>query len=188
MNVFMFIYDKFSDFEITQLLLLLHKESLVTVGFEKGLVESYGHLKVHADQSIDELDISKVDLFIIPGGEPKHFIRDENYSEKIKKLNQKLQSLSKDRKLIAAICGGPTFLANAGILDKIKSTSSKSEDEDIYYQNTIFTDEDIEISGNIITAKGQAFTEFAVAVAKECGVLKSNEEVEEAISWFRNKK
>lgn len=184
----MFLYDKFSDFEITQLLLLLHDHSLTTVGFEQELVKSYGQLKVQADLSIEELDTNQVDLFIIPGGEPKNFIRDKRYSKKIVTLNQKLLQLNKEGKIIAAICGGPTFLANAGLLDGIKSTSSKSEDEDIFFKNTEFTDEDIEVSNNVITAKGQAFTEFAVEVARSVGVIETDEEAQGTIDWLRNKK
>ncbi|NHJ85570.1 MAG: hypothetical protein FK734_08920 [Asgard group archaeon] len=188
MKVFMFLYDDFSDFEITQLLLLFRDYSLTTVGFDKNYVKSIGQLKVLVDIPIEELDTREVNLFIIPGGEPKHFIANENYSEKISIFNQKLQEIASAKKLIAAICGGPTFLANAGILNNIESTASISDDEKIYYKNTIFTDTDLVIADNIITAKGQAFTEFAVAVAQVCELIKTTDEAQEAIDWFRNRK
>lgn len=186
MKVFMLLYDDFSDFEITQLLLLLREHPLTTVGFKKEFVKSIGQLKVIADISIEELNIKDVDLFIIPGGEPKNFINDKAYSKKIKILNKKLQQIIENKKIIAAICGGPTFLANAGILNGINCTASIADDEKLYYENTNFKDTDIEINSNIITAKGQAFTEFAVAVAQICDIIKTTKEAKSAIAWFRN--
>ncbi|NHJ04611.1 MAG: hypothetical protein EAX90_07300 [Candidatus Heimdallarchaeota archaeon] len=188
MKIFLFLYDEFSDFEIVQALLLLRKNVLTTVGFEKGLVKSVGQLKIEADISIEELMTSEVDLLLIPGGEPKHFIRNKEFNEKMKVMNKKLQILHKEGKIIAAICGGPTFLANAGILDNKTCTASISEDERIFYKNSNFTGNDIEIDSNILTAQGQAFTEFAVELAKLCNALETEKDMEEAIRWFRNVK
>ncbi|NHJ39232.1 MAG: hypothetical protein FK731_04305 [Asgard group archaeon] len=187
MKVFVFLYDDFSDFEITQLLLLIRNNPVKTIGFDKNYVESIGQLKVLTDETIEEFNAKDADLFIIPGGEPKNFIKNVKYTNKIKILNQKLQQLFKNKKIIAAICGGPTFLANAGILDGINTTASISDEERIYYQNTNFTNSDLEIDGNIITAKGQAFTEFAIAVAIKCGCLEEKD-AQEALAWFRNEK
>ncbi|HUU77558.1 MAG TPA: DJ-1/PfpI family protein [candidate division Zixibacteria bacterium] len=188
MKIFLFLYDKFSDFEIVQALLILRENVLTTVGFEKGLVKSIGQLKVEAEISIEELIIDEVDLLLIPGGEPKHFIRNKDFNEKIKVLNKKLQILDMKGKIIAAICGGPTFLANAGILDNKTCTASISEDERIFYKNSNLSENDFVIDGNILTAQGQAFTEFAVQLAKLCNTFETEKEMEEAIKWFRNVK
>ncbi|NHK32717.1 MAG: hypothetical protein FK730_15310 [Asgard group archaeon] len=186
LNVYLFLYEKFVDFEVIQALFMLRESKLITVSFESGLVKSIGNLKVHADISIGNLDPAKVDLFLIPGGEPKEIIRDESYSDKIAILNQKLQALHKNKKIIAAICGGPTFLANAGILDGINCTASIADDEKQFYKKSNFSDEDVVIADNVITAQGQAFTLFAGKLARMCGVIKTDEEMKEAVNWFRN--
>ena len=188
MNIHLFLYDKFADFEISQALLLLRDHNLTTVGFETGLVNAISNLFVDAEISIEEFEPNRTDIFIIPGGEPKNFIRDEKYSEKIINLNKKLIEMKNQGKIVAAICGGPTFLANAGALDYVTCTSSKNEDENIFYEKAKFTDSDLEIDNNIITAKGNAFTEFAVAIAKKARILKTDKEAQEAIDWLRNKK
>ena len=188
MDIYLFLYDKFVEFEVSQTLLILNKNLLTTVSFERGLVCSVENLKVQADLSIEELDIDKVDVFIIPGGEPKHFIADPKYAKKLMILNKKLVKLAKQGKIIAAICGGPTFLAYAKVLDNIKCTATISNDEQVFYKKSIFTNSDIETHNNIITAKGQAFTEFAATIARHCNIFKTEKEMQEMIDWFRNKK
>ena len=188
MNVHIFLYDKFADFEVSQDLLLLRDHNLTTVGFEKGVVKAISNLFVDVEMSIEEFEPNRTDIFIIPGGEPKNFIRNEKYSSKIKDLNQKLIEMKNQGKIVAAICGGPTFLANAGALDYVTCTSSKNEDEDIFFEKANFTDSDLEVDNNIITAKGNAFTEFAVALAKKARIFKTDKEVQDAIDWLRNKK
>ncbi|MCY3413948.1 MAG: DJ-1/PfpI family protein [Candidatus Heimdallarchaeota archaeon] len=188
MDVHLFLYDNFADFEITQLLLIFKKHNIITVGFEKGLVQSYGQLKVFAEYTLQDINPSEVELFIIPGGEPKLFIRNPDHNANVNLMNKTLEELKDNGALIAAICGGPVFLANSGILNGLKCTATIEDDEKEYFTNTIFTGSDIEVDGGVVTAKGQAFTEFAVEVAKLMKVIISNEEAEGTINWFRNKK
>ncbi len=187
-NAYVFLYDEFADFEIIQALLLLRdSHNLTTVGFQKGLVSSICNLKVEATMAIEDVKIDDVDVFIIPGGEPKDFIRNEKYSEKIQILNDKLNGLARNGKIIAAICGGPTFLANAGILDGNNCTASIDDEGEIkFYEKSSFKDTDYVLDKNILTAKGHAFTDFAVQLAKLCDVLKTDEEVEQTRNWLRN--
>ncbi|MCG3252941.1 MAG: DJ-1/PfpI family protein [Candidatus Heimdallarchaeota archaeon] len=187
-NAYLFLYDQFVDFEVIQALLLLRDNyNLTTVGFQKGLVDSFSNLKVEASVAIEDVNIGDVDVFIIPGGEPKDFIRNEKYTKKIQNLNDKLIALAKNEKIIAAICGGPTFLANAGILDGNNCTASiDNEGEEKFYEKSTFKDTDYVLDKNILTAQGHAFTDFAVQLAKLCGVLKTDEEVEQTRNWLRN--
>ncbi|NPE07757.1 MAG: hypothetical protein GNW80_05710 [Asgard group archaeon] len=187
-SAYLFLYDQFADFEVIQALLLLRDNyNLTTVGFQKGLVDSFSNLRVEASMTIEDIDAANVDVFIIPGGEPKDFIRNDKYSKKIQSLNDKLIALAKSGKIIAAICGGPTFLANAGILDGNNCTASiDNEGEEKFYEKSTFKDSDYVLDKNILTAKGHAFTDFAVQLAKLCGVLKTDEEVEQTRNWLRN--
>jgi len=187
-NAYLFLYDEFADFEIIQALLLLRdSHNLTTVGFQKGLVDSISNLKIEASMAIEDVNIDDVDVFIIPGGEPKDFIRNEKYHIKIQSLNEKLNGLAKNGKIIAAICGGPTFLANAGILDGNNCTASIDDEGEIkFYEKCTFKDSDFVLDNNIITAQGHAFTEFAVQLAKLCGVLKTDEKMKQTRNWLRN--
>ena len=156
-NAYVFLYNKFADFEISQALLLLIKDyNVITVGFEEGLVRSYSNLQVKTEIAIQNLVVDEVDIFIIPGGEPKKFVWDEKYDTSVSILNNKLIQLKKEGKIIAAICGGPTFLANAGVLDGMKCAASIKDDEKKFYENSKFSQEDFVIDKNILTAQGHA--------------------------------
>ncbi|MBY8995547.1 MAG: DJ-1/PfpI family protein [Candidatus Heimdallarchaeota archaeon] len=187
-NAYLFLYDQFVDFEVIQALLLLRdSHNLTTIGFQKGLVNSFCNLNIEASMAIEDLNVVDADVFIIPGGEPKDFIRNEKYSKKILCLNDKLNELAKNGKIIAAICGGPTFLANAGILDGNNCTASIDDEGEIkFYEKSTFKDTNYVLDKNILTAQGHAFTEFAVQLAKLSGVLKTDEEVEQTRNWLRN--
>ncbi len=187
-NAYVFLYNKFVDFEISQALLLLIKDyNIITVGFEEGLVRSYSNLLVKAEMALENLDVDAVDVLIIPGGEPKEIIWDESFSEKVQTLNEKLVQLNEKGKIISAICGGPTFLANASVLDKRKCTASIKDDEKEFYKNSEFVEEDFVIDKNILTAQGQAFSDFAVQLARMCDSLKTDEEMESTLNWLRKK-
>ncbi|MHA1185918.1 MAG: DJ-1/PfpI family protein [Candidatus Heimdallarchaeota archaeon] len=187
-NAYVFLYDKFVDFEISQALLLLIKDyNIITVGFEEGLVRSYSNLQVKAEIAIKNLDVDKVDIFIIPGGEPKEIIWDDAFDNSVSILNEKLVQMNKKEKIIAAICGGPTFLANAGILDNIKCTASIKDDEKKFYKNSKFSEEDFVIDENILTAQGHAFSKFAVRLARIGDSIKTDEDMESTLDWLRNK-
>ena len=188
-NAYVFLYNKFADFEISQALLLLIKDyNIITVGFDEGLVRSYSNLLVKAEMAIGDLDTENVDVLIIPGGEPKEIIWDESLTEKVRVLNEKLIQLNKSEKIISAICGGPTFLANAGVLDERKCTASIGDDEREFYKKSIFKEDDFIIDGHILTAQGHAFSDFAVQLAKMCDAIKTDEEMNRTLDWLRKKK
>lgn len=187
-NAYVFLYNKFADFEISQALLLLIKDyNIITVGFKEGLVRSYSNLQVKADIAIQTLDVDEVDIFIIPGGEPKKIIWDDAFDTKVSILNEKLVQLNEKGKIIAAICGGPTFLAYAGILDNIKCTASINDDEKKFYEKSKFSNEDFVIDKNILTAQGHTFSKFAVQLARMGESILTDTEMESTLDWLRNK-
>ena len=190
MNVFVFLYDNFADFEIVQALLVLGKTKNSFVSFEKNEIRSYNQFRVLPDITLDEMkmNLDDVDIFLIPGGEPKEIIRNPLMHKKVQKLKEILHELKNNNKIIAAICGGPVFLANSGILDGLHCTASIQDDELPYFQDAHMLDKDYVVEGNILTAKGQAFTEFAIELAKLCNIFQNAQEITETIHWLRNEK
>ncbi len=183
MRTYVFLYDRFADFEITPLLLFLRaKTEIITFSFESGVLLSEGQLKVVADKSISEVDPDDVDLLIIPGGEP------EPYKER-KELQELLRKIHRLDKPIAAICGGPGFLAHAGLLKGLRIAHGyAAEDAERVFEGSMITDEDVIVEGNIITARGQAFAEFAVEVYRHLGFFENEEEAVSALDWLKNKR
>ncbi|MBY9014072.1 MAG: DJ-1/PfpI family protein [Candidatus Lokiarchaeota archaeon] len=164
-EVLCFIYDGFADFEtvLTCSALNEHDNYRVTyIAYEKTPVYSSGGLKINPDKTVSEIDgIKDVEGLIIPGGGTR--ILKPELEKLIKRLNE-------EKKLLAAICAGPEFLAKTGILNGKKYTASaepqsyeeKNETDpfprDSYVETRVIQD------GNIITAKGHAFTDFALKI------------------------
>jgi putative intracellular protease/amidase len=183
MRTYVFLYDRFADFEIAPLLLFLReKTEIITFSFERGIQKCEEQLKVVVDMSITEVNPDNVDLVIIPGGEP------EPYRER-KDLHDLLKKIHKRGVPIAAICGGPGFLAHAGLLKGLRVAHGyAAEDAERVFEGSVITDEDVIVEGNIITARGQAFAEFAVEVCRHLGFFQSEEEAVSSLDWLKNKR
>lgn len=183
MKTYVFLYDGFADFEIAPLLLFLReKTEVITFSFEKGVQRSEEQLKVVIDQSIDEVDPEEVDLIIIPGGDPEPHKERTDFHILLKKVHER-------GKIIAAICGGPGFLAHAGLLKGLRIAHGYSPEDAIrVFEGSEITDEDVIVEGNIITARGQAYAEFAIEAYRALGFFVNEEEAMSSLDWLKNKR
>ena len=169
-QIYVLLYDEFADFEIIQALFLLREEQITFVGFKEQVYTSICQLKVVTDTLVTDVSVEEVDLLIIPGGEPKHLISNPNMKPWVDELTTFLNALDQRGTKIAAICGGPTFLAHAGLLANRKCTGSVAEDEKHFFNETLFHDVDVLRDGHILTAQGHAFTEFALEIGTMLGL------------------
>jgi putative intracellular protease/amidase len=181
MNVYVLLYEGFAAFEITPLLLLLKKSGdVVTFSFDDGPRRSEEQLEFVVQKTLDEVDPGEIDVLIIPGGDPEPYATDAV-------LHRLLRELRDSKKIIGAICGGPGFLAHAGLLKGLRVAHGYSEqDAQRVFAGSIITDEDVVVEGSIITARGQAYAEFAVEVSRQVGLFESEEEAEETLAWLKN--
>ncbi|MFW9967544.1 MAG: DJ-1/PfpI family protein [Candidatus Thorarchaeota archaeon] len=181
MKSYVLLYDGFVQFEIMlSLLLLKDKSEIHSFSVDERIVPSHEKLKTVAELTVVDIDPDDVDLLIIPGGEPGA------YKER-KDINNLLQEIHGRGKTIAAICGGPEFLANAGILKDKRITHGHDEEYALkVFKDCTLLDEDVVVDGNIITARGQAYAEFAVEIYRQLDLFESEEEAEETLSWFKN--
>ena len=185
-NVYILLYDKFADFEVVQALLLLNNFNRITVSFKEKIYTSVTGFKVVPDIKISDVNLDEAALFIIPGGEPKYIIKDPKNEREVRELNKLLDDLNAKKVNIAAICGGPTFLANSGILNGKNCTGSIANDEKIYFKDTVFQDCDIVRDGHLLTAKGTAFTDFAIEIGKIMKIFKNEQDEIDTFHWFKN--
>ena len=183
MKTYVFLYDGFADFEIAPLLLILReKTEVITFSFEKGFQQSEEQLKVIVDESISGVDPNDVDLLLIPGGNPEPHRNRTDFHDLLKKVHD-------GGKLIAAICGGPGFLAHAGLLKGLRIAHGFSDEDAIrVFEGSEITDEDVIVEGNIITARGQAFAEFAVEVYRVLGFFENDKEAKDTLAWLKNER
>ena len=97
--------------------------------------------------SLDNLDIEKYDLLVLPGGvKSMELLRlDDKAIEMVKKFNEK-------NKLIAAICSGTMMLISANIIQGKKVTGYYAWKQDIVNAGGIFIDKPSVEDNNIITS------------------------------------
>jgi len=170
-----YIYDSMVDWEITFACSSLfdrnNGKKIVTIGETDRVITSSSCLKYLPDITVNEaLDSTCLDGLIIPGG----FERADSYE-----LSDLIQNLNDESKLLSAICAGPVFLARAGVLrDKSYTTTLDRE----YFKSTDITDpfprdnyseKDLVVDKNIITAKYNAFMEFAVEIRSWFGLYEN---------------
>jgi putative intracellular protease/amidase len=181
MNVYMLLYNGFVEFEIAPLLMLLKDKALLhTFSVDEKIVTSYSGLRVEAEVLLADVEPSNVDLLVIPGGEPKVY-RDR------RDIQEFIQMVNMNERPIAAICGGPEFLAQAGILRGLRIAHGHDpEYASQVFKDSIITEEDVIVEGTIITARGQAYVEFAVEIGRHIGLFETEEEAKETELWFKN--
>jgi len=184
-EVLCFIYDGFADFETVLTCSALNEEDnykVTYIAYEKAPVYSSGGLKINPDKTVSEIDgLKDIAGLIIPGGGTR--IHKPELEKLIKDLNE-------EKRLLAAICAGPEYLAKSGILNGKKYTTTKDpqsykeeniEDpfpRDSYVETRIIQD------GNIITAKGYAFTDFALKIWEYFELYDNEEEKEQLRKEF----
>jgi putative intracellular protease/amidase len=118
---------------------------------------------VNADISIDEIDIDKASSIILTGGNINN-VRSEL-------LTQILTDAKSRNILIGAICAGVDILEESGILKDINSTHS--------------TEFDVICDKNIVTARANAYVDFAIEVAKQQELFEDESDLQETIQFWK---
>lgn len=168
-KILCFVSEKYADFEVVLALHLLRDigmREIVTIGVSRAPVTSYSGIRTIPDCTLEEAALSDTEALILPGGPLRK--RDEQ-------LSSVIQTLDGQNKLLAAICFGPQYLAQSGVLDTRRFTTSctpthirKKRIADPFPRGN-FVNERVVRDGHVITAQGHAFVDFAFAVLEYAG-------------------
>ncbi|MGV2619783.1 UNVERIFIED_CONTAM: DJ-1/PfpI family protein [Halobacillus marinus] len=181
MKALFFLYDGYVDWEISPLAYIFSETDVTieTAGHTEEIRHS-GQFVIRVDHNVNNCDVDDYDMLVIPGGDPEPLIGDEALRTLIRSFHDK-------NKRIAAICGASALLGMSGVLeDREYSTSLESEEFPDYLPEVGRSKTDVTVSGNVITAEGNAYIEFAVAVAKEAGLFRDREDELETVLFFKN--
>jgi 4-methyl-5(b-hydroxyethyl)-thiazole monophosphate biosynthesis len=179
MQVAILVYDTCVQFEVVLAALFLkQKAEIVTYGLEMREHESEEGFLVRPHRLLEDMEPDKVDLFIIPGGDPESILGNMV-------LGKKLRGLNARGKVLAAICGGPVHLGKAGVLQGRCFTSSVYNSRPGDFEGGTFVDEDVVEDGNVITALPNAYVDFALTLARRMKVFIDEEDEAETIRVFR---
>ncbi|MEI2297639.1 DJ-1/PfpI family protein [Ensifer sp. MJa1] len=170
MRLAIVLYEGFADWECALLMAAArtHLGVDIDVATTNGApVTSMGGLDVSAHLSIDALDPAGFDGLVICGGltwEP----------ETMPDLSTTIRAFDRDRRLVAAICGGVNALAVSGLLDRTDHTANSAESLAAltgYRGGQRYRDQPQALrSGHVVTAAGTAPISFAGEILRGLGL------------------
>ena len=117
---------------------------VLTVGVTGKTVSGSHNIGIEADITIDEMDLTAMDMIVLPGG-----LGGVASARASKPAMEALSFAWENGKFVAAICAGPTVLADLGITDN-KNTTCYPGCESGMGSATVFT-EAVVRDGRLIT-------------------------------------
>lgn len=147
----------------------------VTINPSKQITTAFG-LTVDVDFFKDEIKTSDYQFLVIPGGKYVSFIIDSDTY--IKSL---IQSFARDKKMIAAICAGPRFLGELGLLENKHYTIFKGLSNPDF--KGVYEEAEKAVrDGLIITARGAGATiDFALEIISFVKSKETAKQIENSI-------
>ncbi|UVI27874.1 type 1 glutamine amidotransferase domain-containing protein [Paenibacillus spongiae] len=142
--------DEFEDLELWYPVYRVREEGAVVLfaGPEKGRthIGKYG-VPAKADLSFDEMDGSRIDGLLVPGGWAPDKLR--RYPQVLRLV----QEMDEARKPIGQICHAGWVLISAKILQGRKVTSTPGIRDDMENAGAVWYDEAVVVDGNIVSAR-----------------------------------
>jgi 4-methyl-5(b-hydroxyethyl)-thiazole monophosphate biosynthesis len=117
--VYVLLGTGFEEMEAIAPIDLLRRAGIptLTVGVDGEIVKGGHDIAVQTDIVIDEMDLTDLDMIVLPGG-----LGGVATARSSEKAMNALRFAWENDKFVAAICAGPTVLADLGITDGRKAT------------------------------------------------------------------
>ena len=175
------VFDGLPDWEPALALAAVRDASIPvkSVGFNSEPVITAAGLRIVPDLALDEVDVSKVKLLVVPGGDLW-----QASAYPVSAFEALLRQLFEAKVPVAAICGGTIPLARAGLLAGRPHTSNDprwlSSIVPAYAGHDLYRNELSVREDGLITAPGSAPVEFAREVLGELDAMPA----EKLGHWF----
>lgn len=161
--VYVFLAKGFEIVEAMAPVDILKRAGIVTYTVsitDDKLVESSNGTKVFADMTMEDIDFSKGEMLVLPGGLPGA----DNLAA-CHNLVSNLVQYNKEGKKVAAICAAPYVLGENGILEGKKATCYPGFEEKLV--GAEYLEEQVVTSENVITSCGMgASVQFGLELVK----------------------
>jgi 4-methyl-5(b-hydroxyethyl)-thiazole monophosphate biosynthesis len=162
-TIFLFLAQGFEETEAINVIDVLRRGNVhvTTVSVEETLSVTGSHdITVMADKLFNDIDFSKGDMLILPGGMPG--TNNLNSHDDLKIL---IKDYYSQHKYIAAICAAPLILGQLGLLRNKEAVCFPGYEKEL--AGAILSDKRIVVSDNIIMAKGAGCAiEFALKLVE----------------------
>lgn len=177
-KVAVFLADGFEETECVAVWDILKRAGIEVAGIsisnKTEITGSHG-IRLLADETVDNVDMSTFDSVFLPGGMPGA-LNLTNSARVIKTL----RDFNEKSKIIAAICAAPTVLAVANV-DSGKTITSYPGFEKKFI-NSRYSTERVVVSDNLITSRGVGTVlEFALKYVELLTSKEKSEEIAKAI-------
>ena len=178
-SVLVYLYPDMADFEVTLLLHRLRntgKRQIIGISETLSPIIAQSGLTYVPDRRIEDVAAEDPDIeaLLIPGGP----INNEQNA-----IGPLAAACLRLNKLVGAICFGPQFLGRAGLLNDRRYTTSCSAEKiralgvtDPFPRHNKVSARVVQ-DGNLITAQGYAFVDFAQAICRALHIF-ANEQQE----------
>ncbi len=124
-------------------------------------------ITLRATHSYADVHPEEYRVVIVPGGDTKSVLENETLVGVLKAANDAGATFG-------AICAGPLLLARAGLLKGRRFTHGYGPDSSLpYWKGGSYEDQPVVVDSNIVTAKPQAYIDFAIEVLYAAGLRES---------------
>lgn len=179
MKTYILVYESFANFEVVLASHFLKTEGeIITVGLSKEPVHSGEGFTILPDVTVAEVDPKEVDALIIPGGRP-------DVLEEADDLLALIKAAQDNDAAIAAICSGVLQLARAGILVGKKFTTTLNHEDYDAFEGATYINEPLTLADNIITAKANAYVDFALTLGEMMDIFGDDDDYEATVEFFK---
>lgn len=176
--VYMLLGTGFEETEAVAPLDLLRRAgvSVLTVGIDGKTVCGSHKIRIEADITLDEMDLTNMDMIVIPGG--------MGGVASLRACPAALEALKfgwENGKYVAAICAGPTVLADLGITDGHRATCYPGQEVNMGSAH-MEPDEPFVVDGRLITgASAGCAIPFGLALVEALKGHAAAEKIKEQI-------
>ena len=115
--------------------------------FERTTINAKYHFSITADIAAEEIDASKYDGLILPGGMAPEKLRQN------KAVLEAVKAFDADKKPIASICHGQQILISAGILKDRNTTCYPGIKDDLINAGAKYEDKCVVVCENLVTSR-----------------------------------
>jgi len=175
MKVLVPFAEGFEEIEAMTVVDVLRRAGIkvTTAGLPGTIVQGSRGVKVITDTKLDDVVEKDYDALVLVGGSPGY--TNLSKSNKIVKI---VGDYHRDGKLVAAVCGAPTVLAEAGILTNVKATVYPGLEKYIPKPRN----ERVLSDGNVITSQGPGTSmEFALRLVEHIAGKETMKNVKEQL-------
>jgi 4-methyl-5(b-hydroxyethyl)-thiazole monophosphate biosynthesis len=181
MKVVVPLAEGFEEIEFSAIVDILRRAGIdvAVAGLKEGIIDGAHGVRVTPDILIDEVSADNFDVIVLPGGNPGFVNLGE--SKKVLKL---VKEMCDRDKYVTAICGAPSVLAKAGVIQGKRATAFPGMEGTL--TGAQYRNERVVVDGKVITSQGPGTAmEFATKLVEVlAGKGKAQEVTKEVLARF----